>query len=141
MATDFEKDRRMELRRGLGNRGFGAGLKTSNHRGPPYLVAHACFLCRKSFKTTPRKSEECTCPTCGGSAYEMGRSFRAPARSQVEQWLKVQLLFALGFRFFSYRTFDCAPLPKKLCEVDRFVQEHPDHPFRIRGVRHDLMPG
>jgi hypothetical protein len=70
----------------------------------------------------------------------MGRSFRVPSKSDAEQWRKVQALFAYGYRFYSYRTYDCEPLPEGYADVERFVAEHPDHPFRVGEVRHDLMP-
>ena len=70
----------------------------------------------------------------------MGRSFRTPARADVEQWLKVQTLFAHGFRFFSYRSYACAPLPTRLRDVASFLAKHPRHPFRIAERRLDLLP-
>lgn len=61
----------------------------------------------------------------------MGRSFKAPSAKDKEQWAKVQALYDAGFRFSSYRSHTCAPLPAKLSEVAAFVAEHPDHPMRV----------
>ncbi len=63
----------------------------------------------------------------------MGRSFKAPPRSDIEQWRKVEALWAAGFRFFSYRTYpDAEPLPERFKDVASFVQRNPNHPFRVR---------
>ena len=63
--------------------------------------------------------------------HEMGRSFKAPPSRDLEQWAKVQALFAAGFRFFSYRSFSCPPLPKRLSEVAAFIRDNPRHPLRV----------
>jgi hypothetical protein len=61
----------------------------------------------------------------------MGRAFKAPARANREQWLKVQLLYAQGFRFSAYRGYDGPALPQRLSEVARFLRENPRHPLRV----------
>jgi hypothetical protein len=98
---------------------------------PQYLIAHACFDCRKSFKVAPRPDLAATCPNCGGQLHEMGRSFKAPPAKDTEQWAKVQALYAAGFRFFSYRSAEGPPLPDRLSEVEEFVRNNPAHPLRI----------
>jgi hypothetical protein len=60
----------------------------------------------------------------------MGRSFKAPPARDKEQWLKVHALYQAGFRFFSYRSHDCPPLPKRLADVEAFIRDNPVHPFR-----------
>ncbi len=73
--------------------------------------------------------------------HAMGRSFKAPPKNDKEQWLKVQALYAYGFRFFSYRSFPDAPkLPERLKEVEGFVAEHPNHPFRVAAPNKSLQP-
>ena len=69
-----------------------------------YLIVHAYFDCRKSYKVAPRPDHVAICPGCGGTLHEMGRSFKAPPAKDKEQWAKVESLFAAGFRFFSYRS-------------------------------------
>jgi hypothetical protein len=125
-----EKARRMEIRREFGSRPMPAA------RGAPdmsvrYLVSHACFTCRKSFKLAPRIGGDARCPNCSGPMFEMGRSFKAPPLRDVEQWAKVQALYEAGFRFFTYGEFDCAPLPSRLSEVAAFLCDNPDHPLRV----------
>lgn len=62
----------------------------------------------------------------------MGRSFKAPKRSDAEQWEKVRLLWEHGFRFFSYRSHpDAEALPDRLRDVPGFVERNPDHPLRV----------
>ena len=76
---DEEKHRRMELRRNNGTREVKPVVTPSTHRGPEYLVAHACFPCRKSFKMRSLDANIVhKCPDCEGVVYEMGRSFTAP---------------------------------------------------------------
>jgi hypothetical protein len=62
----------------------------------------------------------------------MGRSFKAPKRSDAEQWQKVQALWSAGFRFWSYRShLDAEPLPERLRDVDDFIRRNPEHLMRI----------
>ena len=58
----------------------------------------------------------------------------------IEQWLKVQALYAYGFRFSSYRSHDCEPLPKKFSEVEEFVKRNPNHPLRVATPNQALQP-
>src|SRR6476660_1589068 len=110
MARGEEKERRMELRRAVGNREVLPLPDPRPVARTRYLVAHACFHCRKSFKVAFHPDDSpAVCPTCRGPLHEMGRTFKAPRRNDAEQWAKVQLLYAHGFRFFSYRSFDAPP--------------------------------
>lgn len=131
MLRRQEKHRRMEIRRNIGNRQVGSNLQLSVGYFYPYLSAHACFSCQKSFKLSCDK--EHICPQCGETVYLMGRAFKAPKRRDDEQWRKVQKLYALGFRFYSYEEDDppLPPLPKRLREVDNFVLNYPHHELRI----------
>jgi hypothetical protein len=98
---------------------------------PQYLIAYACFACRKSFKIVPRADAQAICANCGGPLHEMGRSFKAPPAKDSEQWAKVQALYNAGFRFFSYRSVDGPPLPARLADVEAFIRDNPDHPLRV----------
>lgn len=131
MKSD-EKARRMALRRDAGNRSLAARNPSSRDAGA-HLIAHACFVCRKSFKVAPHPQRQRRCPGCGGRIHEMGRSFKAPLSRDREQWAKVQALYEAGFRFSSYRSFDCPPLPARLRDVEAFVRDNPDHPMRVHG--------
>lgn len=139
MTGREEKQRRMALRRKNGTRNAPAGQVRS--LGADYLIAHACFACRKSFKRAPLDDAKAICPQCGGQLHEMGRSFKAPKNNDNEQWLKVQALYAYGFRFFSYRSYPHAPkLPERLREVEEFVAENPRHQFRVAAINKALQP-
>ncbi|MBW4581667.1 MAG: hypothetical protein KME42_19020 [Tildeniella nuda ZEHNDER 1965/U140] len=138
MAFNEEKQRQMEIRGGIGNRKVGVSQSLHHSFYPyPYLGAHACFNCQKSFKLSYEK--EHICPDCGSKIYLMGRSFKALKRSHREQWKKVQKLYALGFRFHRYGE-DYPPLPERLREVDRFVEQHPDHELQIAAPNRSLLP-
>jgi hypothetical protein len=64
----------------------------------------------------------------------MGRSFKAPKRSDAEQWQKVEALWNAGFRFQSYRSHpDAEPLPDRLSEVEDFIRRSAGHPFRVKA--------
>lgn len=127
MVGGWEKARRMDLRRSTGTRGDPRPHRAA--RGGDYLIAHACFECRKSWKV---RVDTGACPQCGSCLREMGRTFKAPKRSDVEQWQKVQALWSAGFRFWSYRSHpDAEPLPERLRDVDDFIRRNPKHPTRI----------
>lgn len=65
----------------------------------------------------------------------MGRYFRAPKKSDIEQWLKVQQLWEAGFRFYGSKDADDAPLPERLSEVEEFIQRNPNHKSRLMSFR------
>ena len=136
MAYDKEKHRQMELRRDIGNRSI-SSAPVSSFSSPSYLSAHACFSCRKSFKLSCGESH--VCPECGEGIYLMGRAFKAPKQRNDEQWRKVQKLYALGFRFNRYGG-DYLSLPERLKEVDRFVEENPEHKLRTAEPDLTLLP-
>lgn len=134
MTTKEEKARRMELRKDAGNRVIEP--PPPNPPGPDYLVAHACFECRKSFKIPPR-DEPATCPDCGREIHWMGRSFRPPRKSDTQQWKKVKLLYAYGFRFVG--SGSTPALPDRFQDVERFVAENPNHALRIAETDYRLI--
>ncbi len=118
-----------------------------------HTLQHACFTCRKVFKkTVPGKSRELhrdcyvlgmtetvsfRCPECGGSLHAMGKTFRAPRSSQLEQWKVVEALFQAGFRFMSGRGSH-AELPTRLRDVEQFIRENPDHPLKLTKANQAL---
>ena len=131
MATNEEKNRRMELRKATGSRVIEPPKTPPYNNGPEYLVAHACFECRKSFKQPVSDSIEHICPECKERVYEMGRSFTAPKTSDTKQWKKVQGLYAAGFRFIGSGNHGSPPLPTKLSELERFLQDNPKHYLKV----------
>ena len=70
----------------------------------------------------------------------MGRSFRAPPAADVEQWTKIQTLYALGFRFVGSGRHHGPPLPERLRDVPAFVRDNCDHPLRIGDAVPELLP-
>jgi len=138
MVKEAEKQRRMTRRIAVGNRVIAPFARVGRVRVPAYLVAHACFQCRKSFKHDPERSH--ACPDCGGRLHWMGRSFRAPKATNREQWRKVQTLYALGFRFDRYRSYEGERLPASLQAVAAFVARNPKHPLRLASIDESLLP-
>jgi hypothetical protein len=63
----------------------------------------------------------------------MGRAFKAPKKSDEEQWKKVEALWQAGFRFLSNTGWrDVEPYPDRLREVAGFIAANPNHPFRFQ---------
>jgi hypothetical protein len=126
MTGRTEKARRMELRRKTGTRAWPRLFSPPYHRGPKYRLAHACFVCRRSFKLAvdlSQAEQERRCPGCRGVLRWMGRSFRAPRRTDFDQWRKVEILWEAGYRFTSYRG-PAGPLPETLKEAEAFVRRN-----------------
>lgn len=98
----------------------------------PYNMAFACLDCCKSFKRefilTERRPNELVCPECRGAAYNFGRHFKAPKKSDKKQWAKVRYLFDHGFRFQKIRlnpnSFDSVPYPETLSQAKEFVEKY-----------------
>lgn len=102
-------------------------------------VSYACFDCRVAFKQEPNR-DVAPCPNCGGDMYEMGWSFKAPSKRDVNQWKKVQILFAEGFRFFGTGYYESEPLPSTLRDVPEFLKKNEDHRLRVADRQPDLLP-
>ncbi len=145
MSINLEKHRRMELRKATGTRVIRPPKPVSFHRGPEYLVAHACFNCRKSYKRPVEYSDKeptpChSCPDCGECMHEMGRSFKAPKAGDKRQWRKVQILFAAGFRFVGCGSHDGARLPTELSELEDFLINNQVHPLKVAAPNNLMLP-
>jgi tRNA(Ile2) C34 agmatinyltransferase TiaS len=120
----------MEIRKALGNRAVPGFYVPRYQRGPDYLIAHACFNCRKSWKL-PEESTA-NCPQCGNSMSWMGRAFKAPKKTDTEQWRKVERLWSAGFRFHPNTGWrDVEPYPDRLRDVEGFIRQNLKHPFRV----------
>lgn len=132
MKSTPSKSERMELRKAIGNRVITGPYVPPYHRGPEFLVAHACFDCRKSWKL-PEESFA-ICPQCRKSVNWMGRAFKAPKKTDGEQWEKVETLWRAGFRFFPNTGWrEVEPYPERLRDVAKFVADNPKHPFRVES--------
>lgn len=131
MDNKLSKHERMELRKAIGNRVVVEPELPPRHRGPELLFAHACFACRKSWKLSEASSSKC--PQCCGDVFWMGRAFKAPKKTNDEQWKKVEMLRKAGFAFISHTGWrEVEPYPKRLQEVREFIQNNPNHPFRVK---------
>ena len=131
MAKPPTKAERMEIRKDIGNRAVGGFDPPTRERSAEYLTAHACFACRKSWKLA--ENSTAICPQCGGDAHRMGRSFKAPKRTDIEQWTKVERLWRAGFRFPTNTGWrEVEAYPERLSEVDEFIAANGDHPFRVK---------
>ena len=134
-----EKHRRMELRKESGTRVITPAEPPEYNRGPEYLIAHACFSCRKSFKQLDKpEGENNVCPDCGEIVYRMGRSFTAPKKADTKQWKKVQLLYAEGFRFIGSGYHEGPKLPEKLSDIEMFLKDNTHHPLKVAAPNQAL---
>ena len=128
MTTREEKAGRMQLRKDVGMRVIHGPTVPPYHRGPRFLWPFACFSCRVSFKRSAERGSK-KCSNCGGELFNMGRAFKAPKRTNKEQWKKVEKLRRAGYGFPMTST-NAPAYPEKLSEVDDFIVKNPNHPFR-----------
>ena len=97
-----------------------------------YSTAFACPGCRKSYKRAFNFAKEfpmvLPCPECGGNAFNLGRHFKAPKKSDGAQWLKVAFLIRSGFWFQKIRpvpnSSESAPYPETLEQAKAFVVKY-----------------
>jgi hypothetical protein len=123
------KYERMALRRAIGNRLLPEPPVAI--RGADCLWPHACFQCRKSWKLSENSSA--ICPQCRTKLNWMGRAFKPPKKTDVEQWRKVEALWRAGFRFdFRTRRHEVEPYPERYSGVAEFIRRNPAHPFRVQ---------
>ena len=95
-------------------------------------MSYACLDCCKSFKRRLEKAirdpEHMVCPDCGGKAYNFGRHFKPPKKTDKKQWQKIRYLFENGFRFQKIRpvknSIDSIPYPKTLEEAKEFIVKY-----------------
>ena len=129
MTEPPDKARQMKLRRQGGTHEWPAEAFWPRPgvpgRGGAYLVAHACFACRRSVKVHVGywQRREARCPECAGALHWLGRTFRAPKRSDIKQWKKVEALWQAGFRFNTYGG-KAEPLPETFKEAGAFIVRH-----------------
>ena len=89
-----------------------------------YLVAFACFECRKSYKRPFEKYILVRkCPECGGAAVDLGRKFQPPKKSDIEKWKTVQFLYEHGFTYRSLE--ERRRYPEDLKSAREFVENFP----------------
>ena len=101
-----------------------------------YLISYVCIDCRKVFKRQSVPGNDVfKCPHCSGTAHNVGRKFKAPKRTNEEQWQKVALLLASGFRFNTiYEDGTAIRYPRTLKEAQVFILEHsPTRAFKPKA--------
>ena len=105
----------------------------------PYNLAFACLECCKSFKREYKLIQkgypsELYCPNCGGIAYNLGRHFKAPKKTDNKQWDKIRFLVKNGFRFQKIRIgtghHDTVSYPETLEEAKEFVVKYKDYAIK-----------
>ncbi len=125
---DNQKQRRMELRRENGTRKL--PTPKEKYLGPEYAMSFACFSCRtaqkRHFDATPNDyPKTMECPICKDTMINLGRHFKAPKKSDLNQWKKVKYLADYGFVFQKIRinknSYESIPYPKTLSEAKEFV--------------------
>lgn len=86
----------------------------------------ACFGCRKSWawNLQTHKNSSNICPQCGKALYFVGLDFKAPRKSEIKQWLKIEKLVRAGIRFAptGWQMDGPGPRPATLGEVDEFLR-------------------
>lgn len=136
---DEEKNRRMMLRRQIGNREVKPISESIDCKGPDYTMSYACFDCRKSFKrhfdcSPPEYPQVIDCLECDGKFVNLGRHFKAPRRTDEKQWKKVRYLVEHGFLFQKIRTgsghHDTVPYPETLEEAKDFVIKYREYAIK-----------
>lgn len=136
MASDAEKQRRMELRREIGNRGLGVTSLSTPEPGPAYLVAFACLACHRSYKRPIEQTHVWyrKCPHCGDWAINLGRHFKPPKMTAKSQWKKVKLLVDHGFVFqhvYVGESGELVPYPETLEAARSFVVKYADKAIQV----------
>jgi len=99
-------------------------------------MAFACLECCKSFKRECNVllkdyPDQLPCPNCGGVAYNYGRHFKAPIKTDAAQWKKIKFLHDNGFRFQKIRIGskdkDVVPYPENLEQAREFVIKYKEY--------------
>lgn len=127
----MDKQSRMQLRRKVGLRDL--PKPSVKYQGPEYSMSFVCFKCKTSnmrhFNLPPfdyPKTMEC--PVCKDTTVNLGRHFKAPKKSDLAQWKKVEFLVKHGFVFQKIRldpnSFDSVPYPETLAAAKEFVVKY-----------------
>ncbi len=143
MPSRQEKTRRKSLRKAAGLKRFSELYADRQQRQSHYeqypmrrsalLVSFACFDCRKNFKKPFVPDRSYKCPQCSKQLAHMGKSFKAPRKTELKQWEKVRRLWSAGYRFHTVQRPQQVPaFPEKLRDVESWIALNPRHPFRLR---------
>lgn len=133
----MDKQQKMQLRRDAGYRDLPE--KATKNVGPEYAMSFACFTCRtankRHFESAPCDyPDTMMCPICKEATFNLGRHFKAPKKSDLSQWKKVEFLVEHGFVFQKIRlngnTFESVPYPKTLSEAKEFVIKYEQYAIK-----------
>lgn len=126
MTGSSDRQRRMELRRSVGNRKVNEfPVGTAVHRRRPYTRTYACLACRETRKRVvdwPDYPDRLPCPTCGGLAFWMSYRFRSPPKDDLKAWRVIEAVVAQGFRYSPVGEH----YPTTIGEVDGFAARQAD---------------
>jgi hypothetical protein len=81
-----------------------------------YKERFICLDCRLSFKDIS------TCPKCGKEMINIGRDFKVPAKTNLNQWKKVSLLVQNSIMFHSCGCGGPGYRPKTYQETKRWIK-------------------
>ncbi len=91
------------------------------------MIGYRCFACSAE---QALDYDGFLCPECGGSAYNFGRHFKSPKKTDAKQWKKIRFLFDNGIRFQKIRPIpnstESIPYPDTLEEARGFVVKYKD---------------
>jgi hypothetical protein len=143
MRSRAEKSRRKGLRKAAGLKRYSElfaerqarrdRLEPQPLRRSAVLVSFACFECRKAFKKRFVPEQDHKCPQCANPLAHMGRSFKAPRKTEATQWEKVRRLWISGYRFHTNTRGKSVPaFPQKLRELEAWIADNPRHPSLAR---------
>lgn len=103
--------------------------------------SYACFTCRKVFirrthwaiqphppRVTP--IDKATCAECGGALYHMGIYFKAPKRTDIRQWRKIEKLRLNGVRFDFW---GYPHMPRQSWDVDEYLDKRDEQRAQSKG--------
>lgn len=129
-----DKDKNKALRWDSGNRKPKAPQAPVH--GPEYAISYACLECKTAHKrhvkgTPSDYPKKMPCPICKNDMYHVGRNFKAPGKSDSQQWAKIRFLISHGFWFQKIRpegiSGESVPYPETLEEAREFVVKYADH--------------
>jgi hypothetical protein len=108
-----------------------------------YRDHFACFDCRKAFKYWQwEETDEATfrtkqrlehvprsivCPACSKPMADMGLDFKAPRRSDKQQWEIMRALYEHGFTFAGCGCSVGFKPPRSLRQVPKWIEQHKRH--------------
>lgn len=76
----------------------------------------ACFDCRVCFDSVT------VCPHCHQKMHAMGLDFKPPAKRNIKQWRKVEVLYRNGFAYGSCGCNGPGYRPARLNQVEAFLE-------------------